>query len=80
MEIESVLAEVITDVTLVTASSVIGMVGIYVKKWLKSNELVNEYNLYNDKVERVLDNALAYAENKSRDYITPLVEGIPLFL
>ena len=48
---------------------VISMVGIYIRNFLQTNKKAIEYNLNNERTERILANALAWAEAKSLEYV-----------
>ena len=55
-------AEIIYQITAIVISIVTTIVGTYLKNWLKASSFNKEYNLYNERVERILDNAVHYAE------------------
>ncbi len=48
---------------------VISMVGMYIRNFLQTNKKAIEYNLNNERTERILANALAWAEAKSLEYV-----------
>lgn len=57
--------QLVFELSSIIITGIFGVLGYYVKKFLSTNEFVKSYNLYNEKTERVLENALAYAEAKS---------------
>lgn len=59
--------QLVFEVASIVISLVIAIVGYYVKRFLTTNEYAKKYNLYNEKTERVLANAIAYAEAKAKD-------------
>jgi hypothetical protein len=61
-------AQIVYQLAALIISTVTTIVGFYVKSWLKANKYVKEYNLYNEKVERTLDNAVMYAEVAIKKY------------
>lgn len=60
--------ELIYQFMAILISGLITVVSVYLKKFLKTNEYISEYNLYNEKTERVLENAVLYAEEKAKGY------------
>jgi len=62
-------AELLNQLSGIIISAVASVVGYYLKKFMETNRLVKEYNLYNEKVERTLDNAIMYAETKFRHQV-----------
>lgn len=55
------------EVASIVISLVVTVLGYYVRRFLTTNEYAKKYNLYNEKTERVLANAIAYAEAKAKD-------------
>jgi len=64
--LQTATAEIVYQFTAIILSAVSTIVGVYVKQWVKTNQYVVEYKLYNDKVENLLDNAISFAEAKAR--------------
>lgn len=60
------LSGMIADIAILIITGVIGFIGNEIKAWLRNSKLNQEYSFYNDKVERVLENAIRYAENMVR--------------
>ena len=58
--------QLVFEVSSMIITVIFAAVGFYVKKFLTTNAFVKEYNLYNEKTERVLANAIAYAEAKAK--------------
>ena len=58
--------QLVFEVSSILITTILGVVGFYVRKFLTTNEYVKKYNLYNEKTERVLANAIAYAEAKAK--------------
>lgn len=59
--------QLVFELSSLIITAVFGIVGYYVKKFLVTNEFVKKYNLDNEKTERLLANALAYAEAKAKE-------------
>lgn len=59
--------QLVFEMSSLIITAVFGTVGYYVKKFLATNEFVKKYNLDNEKTERLLANALAYAEAKAKE-------------
>ncbi len=66
--LDTATAEIVYQLAAIFISAITGIVGMYVKSWLKTNKYAKEYNLYNEKVERTLDNAVMYAEATAKKY------------
>lgn len=59
-------SQLVFEVASLVITVIVGIVGIYLKKFLTTNEYVKKYNLLNEKNERILENAIAYAEAKAK--------------
>ena len=57
--------QLVFEISSLIITGIFGVVGFYVRKFLATNEFVKKYNLDNEKTERILANALAYAESKA---------------
>ena len=57
---------VLYETVVVVITGIFAMLGMYVRKFLQTNSKAVEYNLYNERTERILANALAYAENAAK--------------
>jgi len=62
MHIDTSTQQLVYQLASLVISGFFTVVGIYLKKWLSASAVAKEYGLYNDKVERVLENAIHYAE------------------
>lgn len=60
--------ELVFQVVAVFVSVLLTALSAYAKKFLDTNKYAVEYNLNNDKTERVLENAVMYAEEKIKSY------------
>jgi len=76
--IDKGIQDIIYQVSAIVISTVTTMLGMYIKNLLKTNRTVQEYNLYNERVERVLDNALAYADSKAKSLAHRKISHIEL--
>jgi len=72
MEATTVMAtatnELIYQVSAMVISTVVTVLGVYLKRLIKTNSYVKECDLYNKKVENVLNNAINYAEASAKKY------------
>lgn len=59
--------QLIFEAVAIIISLVAGVIGYYGKKFLETNEFVAKYNLNNEKTERILANAVAYAERMGKE-------------
>jgi len=71
-------SELVYQLAAIVVSTISAVVGSYLKSYLKTNKFVKEYDLYNSKVERVLDNAIMYAEAKAKKYAGEKVSKMDL--
>ena len=63
------LSVLLKDVVTLVITTVITIIGFYITSYLQSNKFVaiaEKYKLDNERIERVLANALAYAESTSK--------------
>lgn len=63
------LSVLLKDVVTLVITTVITIIGFYIRSYLQSNKFVaiaEKYKLDNERIERVLANALAYAESTSK--------------
>lgn len=61
--------ELVYQLLALVVSIVVGYVGNLAREFLKTNKYAIEYNLNNEKTERVLANSIAYAEAKSKELL-----------
>lgn len=59
----------ISELLNLIVTAVISIVAYYVKEFLQTNSFCKKYNLDNEKTERLLFNAISYAEANSKRYI-----------
>ena len=55
-------SSVLYETVAVVITGIFAILGMYVRKFLQTNSKAVEYNLYNERTERILADALAYAE------------------
>jgi len=60
--------ELINQSIIIGITFIFGVVGAYLKTLIKTKIDVTKYGFENDRVERILDNAVSYAEKKAKDY------------
>ncbi len=65
---ETTTQEIIYQVIAITISGILGLIGVYVKNFLTTKIDIAKYGFENDRVERIITNAVDYAEQKSREY------------
>ena len=59
---DTAMQEIMYQTMAVAVSGVVGIVGMYAKAYLKNKMKQMDYEFENSKVERILDNAVNYAE------------------
>ena len=59
-------SSVLYETVAVVITGIFAILGMYVRKFLQTNSKAVEYNLYNERTERILANALAYAETAAK--------------
>lgn len=52
----------ITNLTDLLVTAILGVITYYVKEFLQTNSTIKKYNLDNEKTERLLFNAISYAQ------------------
>lgn len=65
---EQATGELIYQLVVLVMSGVLAMVGAYAKKYLTTKIEIAKYGFENERVERIIDNAVAFAEQKGREY------------
>lgn len=50
-------------------TTIIAIITYYIKEFLQTSSFVKKYNLDNEKTERLLANAISYAESNSKKYV-----------
>lgn len=59
-------SSVLYETVAVVITGIFAILGMYVRNFLQTNSKAVEYNLYNERTERILANALAYAETAAK--------------
>lgn len=59
----------ISDLISLVLTAVFSMIAYYIKEFLQTNAFCKKYNLDNEKTERLLFNAVSYAEAKSKKLV-----------
>lgn len=65
---EQATGELIYQLVVLVMSGVLAMIGAYAKKYLTTKIEIAKYGFENERVERIIDNAVAFAEQKGREY------------
>jgi len=63
------LQEILYQVMTLIASGVIGIVGLELKAYMAKKKAILGYEFDNNKINRIIDNAVDYAETKGNDYL-----------
>lgn len=61
--------EIVYQAASVVISAVFIAIATFIKKFLSKSEFAQEYKLYNEKTENVLENAVIYAETVSKNFV-----------
>ena len=73
---DTTLQELINQGLILLITAIFAVVGAYLKQLIKTKVDVTKYGFENDRVERILDNAVSYAEKKAKDYSKGQVSNI----
>ena len=65
---ENATQELIFQIMMIIISLGFTVLGIYAKRFITTKIDIAKYGFNNDRVERILDNAIHYAEVKAREY------------
>ena len=65
---DTTLQELINQGLILLITAIFAIVGAYLKKLITTKIDVTKYGFENDRVERILDNAVSFAEQKAKDY------------
>lgn len=60
-------SSMITEIVTIIITAIFAAISLYLKNFLQTNKKAIEYNLNNEKTERILANAIAYAQAKAID-------------
>lgn len=63
---DTTLQEIIYQVMLLVITGTLTLIGAYVKKLIETKIDVTKYGFENERVERIIDNAVHYAEQKGK--------------
>lgn len=66
MNTTQTLLSQLTDLFITT---IMAIITYYIKEFLQTSSFVKKYNLDNEKTERLLANAISYAESNSKKYV-----------
>lgn len=58
--------ELVYQLASLVISAVVTIVGAYIRNWMKTSELAKKYQLDNEATERILRNAVVYAEEQGK--------------
>ena len=64
---ETTTQELIYQLLLLVVTGVITVIGAYAKKYITAKIDFEKYGFENDKVERIIDNAVNYVEQKAKE-------------
>lgn len=56
-------SEIVVQLFLLVATVVVGAIGYFAMKWLRTSEYAKKYNLDNERTERILTNAIDWVNN-----------------
>lgn len=56
-------SEIVVQLFLLVVTAVIGILGYFAMKWLRTSEYAKKYNLDNERTERILVNAIDWVNN-----------------
>ena len=59
-------SDILYETVVVVITGIFAILGMYLRNFLQTNSKAVEYNLYNERTERILANALAYAETAAK--------------
>lgn len=75
---ETTTQELIYQVLTLLSSVILAVIGAYVKSLIKTKIDIAKYGFENDRVERIIDNAISFAEQRAKEAIktdTPRLAG-----
>lgn len=65
---ENTTQELIYQLLALIASGILAILGAYLKKLIQTKIDIEKYGFENDRVERIIDNAINFAEQKAKEY------------
>ena len=63
------LQEILYQVLTLIASGIIGIVGLEIKSYIAKKKAIMGYEFDNNRINRIIDNAVDYAEIKGNEYL-----------
>jgi hypothetical protein len=65
---ENTTQELIYQLMALIAIGILAILGAYLKKLIQTKINIQKYGFENDRVERIIDNAINFAEQKAKEY------------
>lgn len=66
---ETTLQEFINQMLMIIISGVLAVIAAYAKKFIQTKIDIAKYGFENEKLERIIDNAVNFAEQKGKQYV-----------
>lgn len=63
---ETTTQEIIYQVIMLIVSGILAVLGAYAKKYITTKIDIAKYGFENDRVERIIDNAISFAEQRAK--------------
>lgn len=73
---ENTTQELIYQLLALIASGILAILGAYLKKLIQTKIDIEKYGFENDRVERIIDNAINFAEQKAKEFAKTQSEQI----
>lgn len=61
--------QAIYELASLVITAVVTILGIYIRNFIATNKTIAKYNFDNERTERLLTNAILYAENKAKQVV-----------
>ena len=61
--------QAIYELASLVITAVVTILGIYIRNFISTNKTIAKYNFDNERTERLLTNAILYAENKAKQVV-----------
>lgn len=61
--------QAIYELASLVITAVVTILGIYIRNFITTNKTIAKYNFDNERTERLLTNAILYAENKAKQVV-----------
>jgi len=65
---DTTLQELIYQFMMLIVTAVLTLIGSYIKQYIQTKIDIAKYGFENDRVERIIDNAVHFAEQKAKDF------------